>query len=181
MSLKQAPLPDALDRVRRALRDRREPYSQDVIRAVDAWLTLKRTSCAIQNVLEDAFRQVDLTGGRLNVLMALDVAAEHTMALSDIGEYLVVTRPNITGLIDGLVADGLVRRIHHAEDRRMVLAQLTERGIRFMRTFVPQHFGYVVKIMDCLDHGEKRNLIDLLDKVRAHVQAVPAPKYHAKR
>ena len=50
------------------------------------------------------------------------------MALSEIGDYLVVTRPNITGLIDGLVRDNFVERIDHPDDRRMVIARLTDFG-----------------------------------------------------
>jgi MarR family 2-MHQ and catechol resistance regulon transcriptional repressor len=143
---------------------------------INALLTLKRTSADLENFSADYLKQVDLSPGRLNVLMALNVAGEKAMALSELGDYLVVSRPNITGLIDGLVEDGLVKRINHPEDRRMVLAQLTSQGREFIRKFLPFHHRVVSSVMSALTKQEKRQLVALLDKLRTHMQQVQVPQ-----
>ena len=143
---------------------------------VNAILTLKRTATDLENFAAGYCKQVDLSPGRLNVLMALNTAPEKAMALSEIGDYLVVTRPNVTGLIDGLAAEGLVKRIDHPEDRRMVLAQLTPAGREFMRRFVPFHHRALNAVMSCMTKQEKRHLVSLLDKVRARLQDVQIPQ-----
>src|SRR5579863_860670 len=142
---------------------------------VNALLTLKRTSAELENFSADYCKQVNLSPGRLSVLMVLNAYADREMPLSEIGEYLVVSRPNITGLIDGLVDDGLVKRVHHPEDRRMILAQLTPQGKEFMRKFVPFHYRVVQRAMSALNHHEKRRLVALLDKLRVHLHNVEIP------
>ena len=44
------------------------------------------------------------------------------------GERLLVHRTWVTNIIDKLEADGLVRRVPHAEDRRATLAEITDEG-----------------------------------------------------
>ena len=144
---------------------------------VNAILTLKRTATDLENFAAGYCKQADLSPGRLNVLMALNTMPEKAMALSEIGEYLVVTRPNVTGLIDGLVADGLVKRVDHPEDRRMVLAQLTPAGREFMRKFVPFHHRVLNTIMGSMTKQEKRQLVSLLDKLRARLREVQVPRF----
>jgi DNA-binding MarR family transcriptional regulator len=143
---------------------------------VNALLTVKRTAADLENHSAEYLKRVDLSPGRLSVLMVLNAYPEKQMPLSEIGEYLVVSRPNITGLIDNLVDDGLVKRIHHPEDRRMVLAQLTPQGREFMRKFVPFHFRVVNSAMAALSRSEKRQLVALLDKVRTHLREVEIPQ-----
>lgn len=142
---------------------------------VNAIVTLKRTATDLENFAAGYCKQADLSPGRMNVLMALNAAPEKAMALSEIGNYLVVTRPNITGLIDSLVADGLVKRVDHPEDRRMILAQLTAPGREFMRKFVPFHHRALNTIMSCMTKQEKRQLVALLDKVRARLRDIQVP------
>jgi DNA-binding MarR family transcriptional regulator len=142
---------------------------------INAVVTLKRTATDLESFAAGYCKQADLSPGRLNVLMALNASPDKAMALSEIGEYLVVTRPNITGLIDGLVSDGMVKRIDHPDDRRMVLAQLTQVGREFMRTFVPFHHRALNAIMSVMTKQDKRQLVALLDKLRAHLHEVNIP------
>ena len=133
---------------------------------VNAILTLKRTATDLENFAAGYCKQADLSPGRLNVLMALNTMPEKAMALSEIGEYLV-----------GLVADGLVKRVDHPEDRRMVLAQLTPAGREFMRKFVPFHHRVLNTIMGSMTKQEKRQLVSLLDKLRARLREVQVPRF----
>jgi DNA-binding MarR family transcriptional regulator len=168
--------PGGLDLIRRGIARSTERYGVTDFDTVNAILTIKRTSADLENFASAYCKQADLSTGRLNVLMALNASPEKAMALSEIGEYLVVTRPNITGLIDGLVADGLVKRIDHPEDRRMVLAQLTPAGREFMRKFVPFHHRALNVIMSGMSKQEKRQLVALLDKLRSRLREVQIPQ-----
>ncbi|HXW50349.1 MAG TPA: MarR family transcriptional regulator, partial [Candidatus Acidoferrales bacterium] len=143
---------------------------------VNALLTLKRTAADIENHTADYLKQVDLSPGRLSVLMVLNAYPDRQMPLSEIGQYLTVSRPNITGLIDSLVEDGLVKRIDHPDDRRMILAHLTPQGKEFMRKFVPFHLRVVNNAMAALTKNEKRQLVALLDKLRVHLHEVSIPQ-----
>lgn len=140
--------------------------------SVNAIVTLKRTSAEFENFISSYFKEYDLSPGRFNVLMSLFSAPNHTRSLSDLGDYLVVTRANITGLIDGLVEDGLALRIDHPDDRRVVLAQLTDKAVKFLKWFAPLHLRNIKTLMETFTAEEKRELVALLDKLRAQMHAL---------
>jgi len=140
--------------------------------SVNAIVTLKRTSAEFEYFISAYFKQYDLSPGRFNVLMSLFSTPNHTRSLSDLGDYLVVTRANITGLVDGLVEDGMLLRIDHPDDRRVVLAQLTDKDVKFLEWFAPIHLRNIKKLMECFTSDEKRDFIALLDKLRGQMRTL---------
>lgn len=75
--------------------------------------------------VELALAGVHLTLPQYRVLGILDAGPEASSALA---EKLAVSRPSVTGVVDGLVARGLARRDHDACDRRRIGIELTEDG-----------------------------------------------------
>ena len=149
--------------------------------SANAIVTLKRTSAEFENFVTSYFKQFDLSPGRFNVLMALYNAPNRTRSLSDLGDYLVVTRANITGLVDGLVEDGMLLRIDHPDDRRVVLAQLTDKAVKFIDWFAPIHLRNLQKLTECFTKEEKRTLVTLLDKLRAQMRKLGPLKFEAEK
>jgi DNA-binding MarR family transcriptional regulator len=60
--------------------------------------------------------------------MLLSFTRTGALPLGKIGERLQVHRTSVTNIIDKLEADGFVRRVPHAEDRRATLAEITDEG-----------------------------------------------------
>ena len=60
--------------------------------------------------------------------MLLSFTRTGALPLGKIGERLQVHRTSVTNIVDKLEADGLVRRVPHAEDRRATLAEITPAG-----------------------------------------------------
>ncbi len=147
------------------------------VAAVYALISIKRMSADLDGFVDKMCKTFDFSSGRLNVLMALFSAENHSMALSEIGRYLVVTRPNITGLIDGLVSDGLVERIDHPDDRRLIIARLTEHGKSFMGWFVPQHIANVSELMGALDQKELGELSNMIGRLRERLRTAKFKPY----
>jgi MarR family 2-MHQ and catechol resistance regulon transcriptional repressor len=147
-----------------------QKFAQGDFESVNAIVTLKRTSAEFENFIAAYFKQYDLSPGRFNVLMAVFSSPNHTRSLSDLGDYLVVTRANITGLVDGLVEDGMLLRIDHPDDRRVVLAQLTDKAVKFLNWFAPRHMHNIKILMDCFSSDEKRDFVKLLDKLRGQMR-----------
>jgi MarR family transcriptional regulator, 2-MHQ and catechol-resistance regulon repressor len=140
--------------------------------SVNAVVTLKRTSIEFENFISAYFRQYDLSPGRFNILMALYNQPKHTQSLSELGDYLVVTRANITGLVEGLVEDGMLRRLDQPDDRRVVLAQLTDKAVQFLNWFTPMHHKNIKQLMSTFSPDEKRELVALCDKLRAQMRNI---------
>jgi DNA-binding MarR family transcriptional regulator len=60
--------------------------------------------------------------------MLLSFTRAGALPLGKIGERLQVHRTSVTNIVDKLEADGFVRRVPHAADRRATLAEITEAG-----------------------------------------------------
>jgi DNA-binding MarR family transcriptional regulator len=82
---------------------------------------------AFEDRVEAQLGQVGLSMSKLGVLTQL-VDSGRPLPLSELAARLSCVRSNMTQLIDRLEADGLVRRVDDATDRRSVLAMVTELG-----------------------------------------------------
>ena len=56
-----------------------------------------------------------------------------SLPISVIGEYLYISRPNMTAHIDKLVSDGMVERLPDEKDRRITRIKLTLKGKDFIK------------------------------------------------
>lgn len=84
-----------------------------------------RTIARLARQVERAVATVDLT---LSQYRVLGILGEGREAASALAEKLAVSRPSVTGVVDGLVARDLVRRGQAHSDRRRVDIDLTAAG-----------------------------------------------------
>ena len=83
---------------------------------------------AVGDTLESALNEHGLSMAKMSALTKLAEAGE-PLTLSELAARLSCVRSNITQLVDRLEADGFVRRVDDATDRRSVRAELTAVGI----------------------------------------------------
>jgi MarR family 2-MHQ and catechol resistance regulon transcriptional repressor len=122
----------------------------------------------------DVFHQVSmrymaeygLSKSSLNILMLLRHGPAGGMQLHDLGELLLVSRANITGVIDSLEGKGWVERVVDETDRRVRYARITGRAEALLDKFMPVHFGHVKALLQDLTSEEKETLCALLRKAR---------------
>jgi MarR family 2-MHQ and catechol resistance regulon transcriptional repressor len=93
------------------------------------------------------------------------------MQLHELGELLLVSKANITGLIDHLEEKDLVKRVISARDRRARFARITKKGEALLDEVVPVHYQNVKRLLNDLTNGDKQMLIKLLRKARASLMA----------
>jgi DNA-binding MarR family transcriptional regulator len=70
--------------------------------------------------------ELDLTIAQLKSLFFIEFGGSSN--LSRLATALGVTPPNVTGIVDRLVGQGLVSRNENPENRRMLLLQVTDKG-----------------------------------------------------
>lgn len=95
--------------------------------AVEAFAAVGVAARALRARMERWCEKEGLSEARLGILFMLRHAGAG-LPLGALAARLHVTPRNVTGLIDHLERDGLVTRSPDREDRRSVLAHLTERG-----------------------------------------------------
>lgn len=140
--------------------------------AVEAVLHLLRAGDEVFGVVERGLAEHQISPGRFSVLMLLwrrrlKGGDPHTPAT--LAEAAGVTRATMTGLIDTLERDGLVRREPDSADRRMLLVRLTPKGEGFLREMLPDHFKRVAALMQPLSEAERALLVRLMGKLSGHV------------
>lgn len=128
-------------------------------------IELKKTADILEEVHSSFFNHFDISHTKFNVLVILYKNAEKGMMLSDIGEQMLVTKANITGLVDRLEKQGLVKRIRDDIDRRKIMAVITEKGKQFTEEVIEEYKKWSKNIMTILDDNEKKHLIHILNKL----------------
>ncbi|MGH7821961.1 MAG: MarR family winged helix-turn-helix transcriptional regulator [Candidatus Binatia bacterium] len=156
-----------------ALQERRRLYPEIDPESLAAHLALFHVVSHIVAAVGPHFARHRLSKGKFAVMMMLLFeGGGQSMSPSDLAGKTGVTRATITGLLDGLERDGLVKREPSADDRRKLLVRLTPRAERLLRDFLPGHFRRIAALMSGLTRAEKRTLVDLLAKVRSGLPAM---------
>src|SRR5438105_9318870 len=116
---------------------------------------------ALSRESEEALKDYGLSLAKYNILNALAEAGGR-LPFSDLVEQLGCVRSNVTGLIDRLQEDQLVRRVDHPEDRRMLFAELTDEGLALIAAARPRYDMAVWRAFRGLDQSQRDTLGALL-------------------
>jgi DNA-binding MarR family transcriptional regulator len=138
--------------------------------ATECVVNLIRTTSLVTAELNRRFRRFGLTGASFNVLMILEGAGS-PLSPFELGERLLVTRGTVTGLLDTVERQGLVRRVPHPDDRRMLRIELTDEARALLREVWREHFPAQTEMVAVLSPAEKETLITLLGKLQEHLAA----------
>jgi len=130
---------------------------------------LLRTHGRLLPLVDAHLRRRNLTGAQLNALLVLRAAGGDGLRMNEIGRRLVVTKSNVTGLVDRLQRQGLVARTA-GRDRRATLVRLTPAGVSAVRRTAGEHTRLLARVTACLTAREKRTLIRLLTKLRRRLR-----------
>ncbi len=99
--------------------------SVEVLEALGA---LRLAAKQIKDGMDRFAEDQGLSESRLRVLMHLHEIASHQLQLGELADLLNVAPRTMTDVVDVLERDGLVKRVPDPDDRRSVLAVLTEAG-----------------------------------------------------
>jgi len=112
-----------------------------------------------------------LAKSSFNILMILRHGPPEGMLLHDLGELLLVSRANVTGLMDHLEEKGMVKRVVDLCDRRARFARITEKGEALLDEVAPLHFRRIADGLRNFSDPERKALLNLLKKLRTEILA----------
>jgi len=151
------------DRYRRAMARRYksfDPLNMEVI------FNLVQTFACGEAHLAAQVHSHGLTLASLNVMSILSQNEPDGCPLNTVSDLLLVSRANVTGLVDGLVRKGFVRRREDPADRRITRARITPKGRAWLESYLPKHYRGITELLSGLSRGEKQTLARLLSKLR---------------
>jgi DNA-binding MarR family transcriptional regulator len=107
----------------------------------------------------------DTTLPRFDVLAAL-YRAEEGLRMSALSKRLLVSNGNVTGIVDRLVSDDLVKRIDVEKDRRSTLVCLSPKGRASFARMADGHAALVSELFSDLGDGDMEVLSDIFGRLK---------------
>ena len=127
---------------------------------------LARTYHLVERRLAALYQPFGLTVPSFNLLVLLARGKDpESFSQQAIGQRLVVSPSNMTGLIDRLEKRGLVRRVP-GPDRRTKLLRITEQGRKLVEEVWPHHAKLMGALSEQLTKTECRSLNAALTRLR---------------
>jgi DNA-binding MarR family transcriptional regulator len=127
-----------------------------------AWLRLLRVESKVESILEARLREHDLNLAQFDVLAHIGARAGITQR--ELAESLLVTKGNVTQLLDRMEGRGWILRRREGRTNRLFL---TGAGSRLFEEAVPEHEALVTELFDALsveDQGQLHELLRSLDR-----------------
>ena len=132
--------------------------------SVEAWHDIVAAYRAVHALLNQQLAKSSLTFPQYRVIRALGKFG--AMPMNKLGEHMLVTPGNITGLVDRLERRGYIERVGAGTDRRIVTIKLTRKGEdSYQRTRI-QHRRLVDRVMRGLSKEEQLSLAGLLQRIK---------------
>jgi DNA-binding MarR family transcriptional regulator len=128
-------------------------------------LKLMKTSELMQGAAHTLFKQHDLSAPQYNVLRILRGAGNSGLNCQDISARMITRVPDITRLLDRLQDKNLVIRHRSTEDRRVVMAQVTDQGLALLKRIdrpLDEQVKNQFKSLPAAELDRLDNLLDLL-------------------
>ncbi|MEW9550375.1 MarR family winged helix-turn-helix transcriptional regulator [Nonomuraea sp. NPDC050783] len=106
----------------------------DDLPAFEAGAAVRTAYHAVERMRAHGSEGRGVSAGALDVLIRLSTAGER-ISIGGLARAAGVSSRNVTGLVDTLERDGLVRRVPDPDDRRSVLAEITPAGRAWIEAF----------------------------------------------
>lgn len=130
-----------------------------------AWALFLTAHAVLVEKIEERFSAAGMPPfGWYDVLWGLERAGDQRLRMHELAEKTVITRSNLTRLVDRLEVAGLVRRERAAEDRRGAFAVLTAEGRAMRRKMWPVYAAAIKEFFE--DHVGEQEAAQIGDAFR---------------
>ena len=133
-----------------------------------AWIKVGACYHQGSRKLANLLRPIGLTVAQFDALATLYVA--DGISQKELAERLLVTKGNVTGLVERLMAHGFVTRRADPRDRRAYRLHLTRVGINRARRGLEIQRELITRVIAVLDAGEQETLRELLSRVTSRLE-----------
>ena len=161
-----------------------DPQSQAILdpeddplamRRLKLWIRMLGVTRQVENQLREFLRvDHDTTLPRFDVMAALHRWRDG-LTMTELSRTLLISNGNATTVVNRLVKDGLVTRIHSDEDRRRTTVRLTPKGLATFETVAAEHRDMVNGLFGDLAEDDLDAMRAVLRRLRDSLSAQPAP------
>ena len=141
---------------------KKQPFSSLELEAI---LNILRTNDQFENRFGRLFREYGLTASQYNVLRILRGEGQ-PMPCQEISGRMLHVVPAMTGLVDRLESQGMVKRQRSTEDRRVVYVEITKQATNLLNKMEGPLEELHQRLIGHLSRTELKQLSRLLEKAR---------------
>lgn len=138
---------------------------------IKIWLQVVRAYQKTGRRLSERLRELELSTAQLDVLANLHRRPEG-LTQTELGNKLLSTRGNVTGLVERLLARGLVERCVNPDDARSKKVSLTAEGRVVAGQACALYSAFVAEMMSVLSVDDRASLADIMARVEAQLDAM---------
>ena len=113
----------------------------------------------------------DITPGAYYAMMCLK--KYEALSMTNLGEKLLVPKPNATALVNKLIAKGLAIRSSDKHDRRVIMIRLSSKGVQFVEKNSKKYHNQIIKRLMSLTENELELLATSLQNIKDIMSKIP--------
>ena len=133
-----------------------------------SWIAVVETYQECNRRYSAMLREFDLTVPQFDVLSAIDSLGADAMP-KRIADRMLVTRGNVTGVINRLQERGLIATRHTPGDKRSFVCELTRDGARLFRSAKKGAALFIDEQLSPFDESEMRSIEEKMRRMRSHL------------
>jgi len=140
--------------------------------SVETLLNLVYTYDVVSGHMAHKTGPFGITKAGFSVLMILSRSQSRACKQNEISQLMLVSRANITGLVDSLARTGLVERTNDPQDRRVNIVRILPKGERLLEELLPGYYQHISDICSVFTAEEKKIFNELLTRLRNRTNEV---------
>jgi DNA-binding MarR family transcriptional regulator len=113
-----------------------------------------------------------ISNTHLHVLFLL--TTDGPLAMGRLADQLEVSMPNVTGIVDRMVAHGLVERLRNDDDRRQVVVRATQGGYEAVEEIDLVRRRQLARVLESLRPAEQQEALRVFRKLRVAADQLDA-------
>jgi MarR family 2-MHQ and catechol resistance regulon transcriptional repressor len=140
--------------------------------SVEMLLNLTYTYDVLSGYLSSKVTPYGITRAGFNVLRILSRSQSKACKQNEISQLMLVSRANITGLVDSLFRKGLVERINDPHDRRVNMIKILPKGEKLLDDLLPGYYKHIHDMCSVLSVKDMKIFNDLLTRLRKRTNEI---------
>lgn len=138
----------------------------------DIMADFRATMTQLKCASSERLLRLGVSMAQVHIMYTVQRSGEMTM--SHLAEVLNVSFSSATGLIDRMEERGIVERVRHPEDRRVVLVRVSDAGRRILADVEVLRDDLVARILARLDTPRLARMAEVMEDLRGAIVAIAA-------
>ena len=127
------------------------------------WIELIRCSNLLERNIDKNLRKYyGQSISRFDVLSQLERELDSGLTVGELGQRLIASKGNITGLVNRMIKDGLVTKQPKIDDRRCFQVNISKKGLKLFGDMAANHATWIAQSFASLKLTNMKSITSLL-------------------